>query len=64
MDIPIERPRLVRQLVERVYGENRNSLANELGFRIEFVNEILAGYEPRSEGENNQPTKVVSFKAR
>jgi Zn-dependent peptidase ImmA (M78 family)/DNA-binding XRE family transcriptional regulator len=59
--IPEERPRLVRQLTELAYGENWSGLADELGFRREFVQEILEGYEAKG-GDGTQVSKVVSLR--
>jgi Zn-dependent peptidase ImmA (M78 family) len=44
-EVPVERPRLVRQLAERRYGKNPGALAEELGYQIQFVKEILNQYE-------------------
>lgn len=64
VQIPIERPRLLRQLVERVYGTDIQRLANELGYRSDFVREILNSYEARQPEEDPLSTKVVSFRTR
>jgi len=60
-EIPQEKPRLVRQLVESVHGDNWGSFADQLGFRREFMAEILDGYERPSPSEK-MGTKVVSMK--
>jgi len=62
--IPLERPRLLRQLFERVYGEDYVKLANDVDYRPQFVREILEVYEARQENEPSRPTKVVSLRHR
>ena len=62
--IPLERPRLLRQLFERVYGEDYTALAGELGYRSEFVRDVLSGYEGKQQNERNHPTTVVLMRRR
>ena len=62
--IPLERPRLLRQLFERVYGEDHVRLANDVGYRPQFVREIFECYEGRQSDEPSRPTKVVSLRRR
>lgn len=64
VSIPMERPRLLRQLVERVYGTDIQRLAHEIGYRADFVREILNAYEGQQPEEKPLPTKVVSFRRR
>jgi Zn-dependent peptidase ImmA (M78 family)/transcriptional regulator with XRE-family HTH domain len=63
VEIPVERPRLLRQLVERIYGEDCVPLANALGFRTEFVRGILLQYD-RAKPKEQHPftSKVVAFR--
>ena len=49
--IPLEKPRLLRQLAEHIHGSSFDSLANRLGYRSEFVKEILACYDAASPNE-------------
>ena len=42
----------------------REALANELGFRADFVDHLLKCYEPSAPNESNYPTNVVSLRRR
>lgn len=64
VQIPTERPRLMRQLFERAYGENYSALGNDLGLRSEFVREILGGYEGKQTTDNNYEGKVIALRKR
>jgi Zn-dependent peptidase ImmA (M78 family)/transcriptional regulator with XRE-family HTH domain len=63
IEIPVERPRLMRQLFERVYRENYETLANDVGLRSEFVREIMECYEGKAAEEKCYP-KVASQRRR
>jgi Zn-dependent peptidase ImmA (M78 family)/transcriptional regulator with XRE-family HTH domain len=60
--IPDERPRLVRQLVEQVYGQNWGTLADELGFSRQFMADILEGFEPKASPVNASTRAVATRK--
>jgi Zn-dependent peptidase ImmA (M78 family) len=62
VEIPEERPRLVRQLTELAYGNNWSALADELGFKRNFIQEILEGYEPKSADDRTQSANVVAIR--
>jgi len=62
LEIPEEKPRLVRQLTELAYGNNWSTLADELGFKRDFLQEILEGFEGKTGDGNTEPTNVVAMR--
>jgi hypothetical protein len=59
--IPAERPRLIRQSAEQVYGTQWGILADELGFRRDFMAEILDGFEPIGSSDETR-SRVVAIR--
>ena len=62
VEIPEEKPRLVRQLAELAYGDNWSALADELGFKRDFLQEILEGFEGKTGDNSAQPTNLVAMR--
>src|SRR5260370_39992937 len=65
VEIPLEKPRLLRQLFERVHGSSYEALANDLGYRTEFVKDILSHYDAAKPREESiYSAKVVALRRR
>src|SRR5260370_38253929 len=64
VEVPLEKPRLLRQLFERAYGNHYEALANDLGYRAEFVKEILSYYDDAAKPKepSNFSAKVVALR--
>ena len=65
LDIPVEKPRALRKMVELVYGNPVDyiSLAADLRLTPDYARAIMDGYaDYRAEPERQLPANVISFK--
>jgi Zn-dependent peptidase ImmA (M78 family)/DNA-binding XRE family transcriptional regulator len=63
-DIPLEKPRLLRQLAERIYGEplDYSRISSDLHIDSEYLRALLGRYASSSETQASEPpSNVVRF---